>query len=245
LLPFDSSGTDPSDWASSAQGDAFDAFVPQDTKVTESPTDLRLLNVLGFNVSALSQPSFTVDNLTTGAQSTVAGSTYTGSMPGVTGEFISVTPASLLIGSSTPNVFIYAGGGNNNIWLQNNTGTNVLDGGTSSDLLTGGSGQNQFFVDDIDTNASSPLIWDTVDNFHAGDQVVVWGVTQADFNLTWIPDKGNPGYQGLTLEATAPGKPQVFVDIAGYSPADLTNGRLSLGFTGAGTASPFVYIQGH
>jgi Ca2+-binding RTX toxin-like protein len=42
----------------------------------------------------------------------------------------------------------------------------VLDGGTGSNFLTGGTGNDTFFVDD---RALGSVIWDTVNNFHAGD----------------------------------------------------------------------------
>ena len=85
-----------------------------------------------------------------------------------------------------------------------NSGINVLDGGTGSNFLTGGSGTDTFFVDDRGPTAD---IWSTVNGFHAGDAATIWGVTPQDFGLTWVDGQGAAGYTGLTLHATASGKP--------------------------------------
>jgi serralysin len=77
----------------------------------------------------------------------------------------------------------------------------VLDGGTGSNFLSGGSGTDTFFVDDRSASAD---IWSTVSGFHAGDAATIWGVAPQDFGLAWMDGQGTPGFTGLTLHATGP-----------------------------------------
>lgn len=186
--------------------------------------------------------TFNVKNATTGATSTVQGVPYTGRQPGATTQFVDLTHDNLMIGGTAPNSFIYTNGPNSEIYMGGVWGDNVLDGASGSDLLVGGMGDNKFFVDDKNTNGSSPTIWDTISNFHQSDIIAVWGVTKG-FNVKWVDGVGNPGYQGLTLEATAPGKPLTAVDIAGYTAADLTNGKLDMGYASSG-GTPYLYVIG-
>jgi Ca2+-binding RTX toxin-like protein len=123
------------------------------------------------------------------------------------------------------------------------SGTNVLDGSTGSNFLVGGSGTDTFFVDD-----RGPLsdIWSTVSGFHAGDAATIWGVTPQDFALSWVDGQGASGYTGLTLHATAPGKPNASLTLAGYTSADLGNGRLSVSFgTDPASRSAYMFIHGN
>ena len=106
-------------------------------------------------------------------------------------------------------------------------GNNILDAGAGSDFLTGGSGDNQFYLD-----ARSLVLnqWDTISDGHAGDGITCWGVTPQDFALTWLNGQGASGYTGLTGVFTAFGKPEVGVTLSGYTTADLSNGRLSVSY---------------
>jgi len=136
-------------------------------------------------------------------------------------------------------VFLRSGSGDDA--LVASSGTNVLDGGTGSNFLTGGTGTDTFFVDDRGAPAD---IWSTVNNFHAGDSATIWGVTPADFNIAWVGGQGAAGYTGLTLHATATGKPTASLTLVGFSQSDLTNGRLSVTFaTDAASGSPYMYIH--
>jgi Ca2+-binding RTX toxin-like protein len=119
----------------------------------------------------------------------------------------------------------------------------VLDGGTASNFLTGGSGTDTFFVDDRGAAAD---IWSTVVGFHAGDAATIWGVTPQDFSLDWIDGQGAGGFTGLTLHAMASGKPTASLTLVGFTQADMTNGRVSVSF-GADPASgsTYTYIHGN
>ncbi len=72
----------------------------------------------------------------------------------------------------------------------------------------------------------------------------MWGVTAQDFSLNWVDNQGASGYTGLTLHATASGKPTASLSIAGFTSADLSNGRLSVSFgTDAPSGSPYMYVH--
>jgi hypothetical protein len=68
-------------------------------------------------------------------------------------------------------------------------------------------------------------------------------VTPQDFGLDWADGQGAAGYTGLTSHATAAGKPTASLTLAGYTKADLNNGRFSVLF-GADPASGSTYIHG-
>ncbi len=162
-------------------------------------------------------------------------------MAGLQEQYINITNDSLNVSVSTPNWFIHSGGGTDAIAVS--SGVNVLDGGTASNFLTGGNGADTFFVDD---RGPASDIWSTVNNFHAGDAATIWGITPSDFRLAFADGQGAAGFTGLTLHATATGKPTASLTLAGYSRADTTNGRLSVtfGFDPA-SGSRYMLIHGN
>jgi hypothetical protein len=171
----------------------------------------------------------------------VVSQAYTGPVVDLENEYINITSDHLSVATDTPNWFIHSGSGDDAISVS--SGTNVLDGGTGSNFLTGGSGTDTFFVDDRGATAD---IWSTVVGFHAGDSATIWGVTPQDFGLAWVDGQGAAGFTGLTLHATAPGKPTATLTLAGYSQADLSNGRLSVTFgTDPTSGSAYMFVHGN
>ena len=186
-------------------------------------------------------PDLSVFDTTMGQSLLAAAQPYAGPVDGLQEQYINLTSDSLNISVSTPNWFIHSGSGIDAIAA--NSGINVLDGGFASDFMTGGSGTDTFFVDD---RAALADIWDTVVGFHAGDAATVWGVTPQDFSLNWVGGQGAAGFTGLTLHATATGKPTASLTLAGFTQTDLTNGRLSVSFgTDPASSSSYMFIQGH
>jgi hypothetical protein len=155
-------------------------------------------------------------------------------------ELIDITPDSLNIAAVTPSAYIHTGDGNDGINVSYAGGNNILDGEGGSNFLAGGSGNDTFFVNDL--YATTPS-WTTIEGLHGGDAATVWGITPADFNLSWIGGQGAAGYTGLTLFATAAGKPEVATTLAGMTPADLTNGRLDVQYGVASTGVPYMEIS--
>jgi Ca2+-binding RTX toxin-like protein len=182
---------------------------------------------------------FVATDITTGKPASVLPHAYSGPVAGLQSECVSVTPDNLNISVSTPNWFIHSGSGTDAIAVSN--GTNVIDGGTGSNFLTGGSGTDTFFVDD---RIATSDIWSTVVGFHSGDAATVWGVTPQGFSLQHFDNAGAAGFTGLTLSATAAGKPNANLTLSGFTSADLTNGRLSVSFgTDPGSGSNYMLIQ--
>jgi Ca2+-binding RTX toxin-like protein len=199
------------------------AFTPTPTRILPRTTELAVLDT------------------TTGRQVPASAETYFGPVAGVQEQFIDITTHNLNISVSTPNWFIHSGSGTDAIAVS--SGTNVLDGGTGSNFLTGGSGTDTFFVD---ARGATADIWSTVVGFHAGDSATIWGVTPQDFGLAFVDGQGAAGLTGLTLHATATGKPTASLTLAGFSRADMTSGRLSVTFgTDRASGSAFMFIHGN
>jgi uncharacterized repeat protein (TIGR03803 family) len=179
---------------------------------------------------------------TTNTAMTAIGDPYDGPVAGLEHQYINITSDSLNIIASSPNWFIHSGSGEDALAV--NSGTNVLDGGTGSNFLTGttaGNGTDTFFVDDRGATAD---IWSTVVNFHAGDSATVWGVTPQDFALNFVDGQGAGGFTGLTLHATANGKPTASLTLAGFTQADMQNGRVSAQFgTDPASGSSFMFLH--
>ena len=170
------------------------------------------------------------------------GNKYSGPVVGIEREFVQISSHNLNVTSDLANVFIHTGSGTDAIDVSKVNGDNVLDGSTGSNFLVGGLGNDTFFVDD---RAAPADIWSTVVNFHSGDAATIFGVTQAGFNLSWVNGLGATGFTGLTLVATAPGRPTASLTLAGFTSADLTNGKLAVSFgvepDGSG---PFMFVHG-
>jgi hypothetical protein len=172
-----------------------------------------------------------------GTNSFPARADYTGPVGGIVSEFIDITGQSLAISAEMDSWYIRTGDGNDAIRVFG--GTNVLDAGGGSNFLTGGAGDDTFFVD---ANWSTAPEWNTINAFSPGDAVTIWGITPEGYRLSWRDDQGAPGSTGLTLHARAAGAPIVSTTLAGYTVADLSNGRLATSF---GTADdvPYLYIR--
>ncbi len=189
----------------------------------------------------LPPPNLAVLDTTHDEPRTATGHPYSGPVAGLENEYVNVTADNINIAVSTPNWFIHSGNGDDAIAV--NSGTNVLDGGAGSNFLTGGSGTDTFFVDDRGPAAD---IWSTVVGFHAGDAATIWGVSAQDIGLAWVDGQGATGYTGLTLHATAAGRPTASLTLAGFSQGDLNNGRLSVMFgTDPGSGSAYMYVHGN
>ena len=220
---------------------------------TLSQTDITVMDALGWtqrtspspepgppNISGTQAGHFEVHDNTTGQITEEAGTPYTGPVAGLTSEFIDLNPDNLDIAAITPNSFIYSGLGNDAINVGQAGGNNVLDATGGSNFLVGGGGDDTFFLNDL--NPAAP-IWSTLVNFHAGDAATIWGVTPADFSSAWAAGEGAAEYTGLTLQLTAAGKPAEYLTLAGMTPADLSNGRLTVQYGTASTGVPYMEIS--
>ncbi len=191
------------------------------------------------------RPNFLVFDGTAMQSSESFGSAYAGPVAGLEHEVIMAGPDNLAIAAAAPNAFIVTGSGDDAIDVSASNGDNVLDGGTGSNFLVGGTGNDTFFLDGRDADSA---IWSTVSNFHGGDAATLWGITPQNTSLQWLDGLGAPGHTGLTLAIGAAGKPNANLTLAGYTTADLANGRLSLAY-GATDPTPglpgsqYLYIH--
>ena len=168
------------------------------------------------------------------------GTPYSGPVAGLEWEYEYTGSDNLNVTANAPDVFIHTGSGEDAIDVSNAAGNNVLDGSTGSNFLVGGSGDDTFFVDDRSPSAD---IWSTVANFHAGDAATIFGVTQSGFDTSWVDGQGATGYTGLTLHVTAPGVPTASLTLAGFSTADLSDGRISTSWGAEADGTPYLYVH--
>lgn len=186
--------------------------------------------------------NFDVSDQTTGQTGTSAGAAYSGPVAGLTSEIIIATTDNINITSKVPNVFIKSGSGGDALNVATANGNNILDGSTGSNFMVGGTGNDTVFVDD---RFASSDIWSTFSGFHSGDAATVFGVTQAGFDLSWVDGQGAAGFTGLTLHATAAGKPIASLTLAGFTTVDLLNGKLGISFGNEPDGTPFMFVHGN
>ena len=184
--------------------------------------------------------NFSVLDTTTNTPFQSNGTPYSGPVAGLQSEFIDGASDNLNVTANVPNVFIHTGSGEDAIDVSHAGGNNVLDGSTGSNFLVGGSGDDTFFVDDRGPSAD---IWSTVSDFHAGDAATIFGITQNGFATSWVDDQGATGFTGLTLHVTAAGVPTASLTLAGFSMADLSDGRISTSWGTESDGTPYLYVH--
>jgi hypothetical protein len=185
-----------------------------------------------------STPGLAVLDTTTGQPVSAVTQPYTGPVAGLQEQLVDITADSLNITVTTPNWFIHSGTGTDAINVSQAGGNNVLDGSTGSNFLTGGSGNDTFFLDDRKPTAD---VFSTVVGFHSGDNATVFGVNRTDFTLTMLDNQGAAGFTGLDFQFSAPGRPNASFVLTGLTTADLSNGRLTATF---GTTADLPGVPG-
>jgi len=171
--------------------------------------------------------NFLVSDQTTGGSWQAQGQPYVGPVMGLTSDIIIATSDNINVTAEIPNVFIKTGSGEDAIDVSKVNGSNIMDGSTGSNFLTGGTGLDTFYVDD--RNAAQP-IWSTLVNFHSGDNATIWGITANDFQLSWADNEGAANAKGLTGTFTGAGTSTAVITLAGLTTANLTNGSLSISY---------------
>ena len=184
-------------------------------------------------------PPVLISDGTTGQPvTTIAAQPYAGPVAGIAQQVVAVSPQSLNILATVPNLFIRTGSGTDAI--QALGGTNVLDGGTGSNFLTAGAGADTFFVD---ARGAAADTWSTVAKFGAGDAATLWGVSAAT-PQQWADGQGAAGATGLTLHAGAAAGPTASITLAGFTTADLAGGKVTASFgRDAASGSDYLYLR--
>ena len=112
-------------------------------------------------------------------------------------------PEGVAMRADAANSFIHGGPGQDA--LQVTSGTNVLDGGTGSNYMTGtvaGAGTDTFFTDTRD----GVVVWNTIINFHQGDAATIWGFNPGVSSYYWDTKlSGSQEAMGATLRANIVG----------------------------------------
>ncbi|MFL5255923.1 MAG: hypothetical protein ACJ8AI_24120 [Rhodopila sp.] len=151
-------------------------------------------------------------------------------------QHANVTTSSLNITASGPSSFISAGSGDD---ISSIAGSTVVDAGASSNFLaSSGSGNTAFSISAADATDTVS----TIAGFHAGDSATIRGVDLTDFTETPQDNAGAAGSTGLGISFSAPGHATTELVLAGYTSADLTNGRLAM-TSGEASGTPYVTIQ--
>jgi hypothetical protein len=145
----------------------------------------------GVTVEGTAAGTFVEQNLVTGGVTTLAGSVS--GIAGYDSQVAAISPESVALAALTPNAVLFAGLGAD--VLMASSGNNLLDAGLGNTLMVGGSGDDSFVV-----NASGPAVWDVIDNFHAGDTMVLWGFTAGTSAFNWTNTSA-----GATLAAVGGG----------------------------------------
>ncbi len=169
-----------------------------------------------------------VKNTTNGAGRIITMKPYTGTVPGITSEYITVSHANLILTALGPNVFLHGGSGEDVLAVQ--SGRNILDGGPGSNFLVGGTGTDTFYVD----GRGAAFTWSTIVNFHLGDDVTIFGWLPGVSTETWVANEGAAGYTGATLKIDINGKGAVTdqLTFAGISVAQASHFVQTAGSTG-------------
>ena len=104
----------------------------------------------------------------------------------------------------------------------------------------GAAGQDTFF---LDARTATDDIWSTIVAFGTGDAVTIWGLAEAGTTMSWIDGQGAATAIGLTLHTSVANRPAMSVTLAGYTSADLSNGRLATIFgQDPNSGSDYLYI---
>ncbi|HET9018286.1 MAG TPA: hypothetical protein VFN46_01805 [Acetobacteraceae bacterium] len=153
---------------------------------------------------------FVEQNMVTGGVAEVQGTTS--SIPTYQSEFAAVGPDSVTLTATTPNAFLIGGTGQD--VLIATSGSNLLDAGTGNTLMVGGTGRDYFVIDGSVAHGSV-----AIDNFHAGDQVVLWGATPGASQVSWAETA-----QGMAV-ATVSGGGITSATTIGFMNTDLAAAR--------------------
>ena len=130
----------------------------------------------GVPIAASTAGMFTEQNLVTGGVTQAQGTASL--LAGTDAQFTAVTPDSVAITADTPNAFLVAGLGTDELIAT--SGDNTLDAGHGTAVMYGGSGADTFWV-----NGGSTATWDAIASFHAGDTLVLWGATLGSSQTAW------------------------------------------------------------
>ena len=189
------------------------------------------------------KPNFQVVDETTDTVSPATGSAYAGGPSGPQLEYANITPDNLLISATAPSSFIRTGSGSDTIDVSKANGNNVLDPGTGTNTLIGGTGDDAFYVNDVNPAASINTL---VENFHSGDYATVFGVFPSGFSVQAQTVVGPDNVDELQYTFSTADQPTATLTLAGHSFSDITSGRITATYgtsNGTATGTPILNIH--
>ena len=141
---------------------------------------------------------------------------YDGSVGYLLYEFAGSSAGEAVVGTSS-NDFIHLGAGDDA--ADGGDGDDVMDGGSGSNFLSGGAGRDIFFLD----GRNGETTWSTITDWHAGEEMALWGWIQGVSQATWLENAGVEGYRGATMHADRDGNGVIDTSVtwAGLTLADL------------------------
>lgn len=179
--------------------------------------------------------NFAFTDLTVNVSNNTPGDAFKGTIPGITAQFIDLTPDNLLIRAISPNVFMRSDTGNDLLLAAG--GTNILSAGSGVNSYLAGSGSDFLLAD-----ASKASTSETVLNFGSGDNAVITGVSTSDFKFSI---KDTP--LGMEIDATpvlATNPISAQITLPGFTVADFGT-KLSLGLSSNVDGTSFVFLHGN
>ena len=191
---------------------------------TPGSTPLPLPNNFGFT------------DLSVGVSSETPGDQFKGATPGITAQFLDLTPDNVLIRGINEGLFMRSDTGNDILTAV--AGRNILSAGNGINTFVGGSGQDTFLADAAKASASEALL-----NFGAGDDAVLTGVSTA-IDFFTIADTQT----GLQIKATqvtpAPGADPIIgqMTLQGFKATDIGT-TLTLGVSTTVDGTPFLFAH--
>lgn len=195
-----------------------------------SPTnqDLSQSDIDGINV-LYAAPNFLQTDTVTNVASKPDGVAYSGPVSYLTKQYLYSGSHSVALAAVGPNVFLKGGSGDDALSVV--SGQNVLDAGMGSNFMTGGTGNDTFFVD----GRGGAVSWATLVNFHRGDMATMFGFDPTISTMSWsTAPEGAASYQGVTIHASLTGGgTNASITFAGADSAEVARYVISTGVTGS------------
>jgi len=173
-------------------------------------------------------PQTVLTSTAAGSSTFVQVETYHGPIDNIQTQFLYDGSAPLAIVAGQSAMLISSRATATAVQLQG--GTNVLDMRQGSSFLVSGTGTDTFLF-----HADQPQeTWNTIVNFHRGDNVTLYGFQAGVSSLYWDANAGAAGYTGLTLrtDINNDGNLDSSITFAGKSLSDQSHFVLQTGSVG-------------
>ena len=188
----------------------------------------------GYNPTALAvqgseidtNPQITYVDNTIGAGGTADGSLYSGPISAIQDKYIYTGTDNVSLTATAGKNWEF-GGGSGLTELTAVSGNNIFVASTGGSYMVGGSGQDMFEIPDA--NETGTGTWDSIENFHVGDQISLAGLGGSGWVYSWYAGLSVDGNSGLTLLATSTATPGLheFVTLVGLFTGDLSSLRIA------------------